>query len=121
MLYKQKDLVDKVAAEAGYYKMAVKEILDATGKVITQMLTEGTEEDPTIIRVWEGLKFETRYFKPKIATKPKTGEKVMTEGHIFPFAVFKQNYRWKIRQACKNKELGLDETFDEDGIEDRED
>ncbi|MDD6828043.1 MAG: HU family DNA-binding protein [Oscillospiraceae bacterium] len=104
MIYKQKDLVKMVAAESGYYQGAVKDIYNATSAVITKILSESTPEDLVTIKLFEGLSIETKFYKGKETVKPRTGEKTISDDHIYPRAKFTQAYQLKIRSACNGED-----------------
>lgn len=101
MKYKQKDLIKMVSNESGYYQGAIKAILDSTGDVLTELMSEATKDDPLSVKLFEGLNVGTKYYEGKHAMNPRTGEKIETEGHIYPCARFTQAYQLKIRAACE--------------------
>lgn len=107
MNYKQKDLIRMVSEESGYYQGAIKDIYDATFRVIERIMSSSTPDELNTIKLFEGLNLSTKFYKGKLAMKPRTGEKVITEDHIYPIAKFTQAYQLKIRSACKeNNEDG---------------
>ena len=100
MIYKQKDLIKMVAAESGYYQGAVK----ATFDVITRLLSESTPDNLATIKLFEGLNIEAKFYKGKETVKPRTGEKTISDDHIYPRAKFTQAYQLKIRSACNGED-----------------
>ena len=89
MIYKQKDLIKMVAAESGYYQGAVKDIYKATFDVITRLLSESTPDNLATIKLFEGLNIEAKFYEGKETVKPRTGEKTISDDHIYPRAKFK--------------------------------
>ncbi len=104
MFYNQKDLVKMVAAESGYYQGAVKDIYNATAEVITKLLSESTPENLASIKLFSGLNIEAKFYKGKETVKPRTGEKTVSDDHIYPRAKFTQAYQLKIRSACNGED-----------------
>lgn len=103
MEYKQQDLINMVAEESGYYKSAVKEIYNTTFNVITRIIAESKFDDLNTIKLFQGINIGAKFQKARERTKPITGEKIMTEDHIYPCAKFTQAYQFKIRDM--NKEI----------------
>lgn len=101
MEYKQKDVVTMVAEDSGYYKNAVKDILDSLARVFERELSKATPEELVFIKPFEGLTVGTKYYPAKKAMNPKTGKNITTEAHIYPVATYTQAYQNKIREACK--------------------
>lgn len=101
MIYKQKEFIKLVAEESGYYQNAIKDILDGMQVVFERLLSEATPNELVSIKPLEGLTIGTRYYPAKNAMNPKTGEKIVTEAHIYPIATYTQAYQLKIRDACK--------------------
>ena len=106
MVYKQKDLVKMVAKKSGYYQGAVKDIYDATFDVITQLLSESAPDNLATIKLFEGLNINAKFFKGKETFKPRTGERTVSDDHIYPVAKFTQAYQLKIRAACNENIKG---------------
>lgn len=104
MIYKQKDLIKMVSAESGYYQGAVKDIYRATFDVITRLLSESTPDNLATIKLFEGLNIEAKFYEGKETVKPRTGEKTISDDHIYPRAKFTQAYQLKIRSACNGED-----------------
>ena len=103
MIYKQNDLVKMVAKESGYYQGAVKDIYRGTFAVITDILSHATPDDLPVIKLFEGLNIEAKFYGGKETVKPRTGEKTVSEDHIYPRAKFTQAYQLKIRELCNRE------------------
>ena len=102
MVYKQKELVRLVSKRSGYYQSAVKEILDATCDVLMDLMSESTEDDLLNVKLFEGLNIGTKFYEGTDAMNPRTGEKIVTEDHIYPYAKFTQAFQLKVRAACQD-------------------
>ena len=84
-------------------KLEIDSKYEITDEVITDILSHATPDDLPVIKLFEGLNIEAKFYGGKETVKPRTGEKTVSEDHIYPRAKFTQAYQLKIRELCNRE------------------
>ena len=99
------DLINDLAERTGFYKMNIREIVDAFGDLLIDQLNTADFEEDSRIYLAPGVYIGGQRVPEKETRDPRNGSKVISPEKVIPYAKFTQTFRNKFRVEKKYKKV----------------
>ena len=95
-IVKKQDLINILAEKTGFYKMNIKDMVEALSETVLETLESATFEEDSEIHLMNGLVISGHRVPERECVNPKTGESTISPEKVIPKATFKQSLRLKM-------------------------
>lgn len=100
-IMRKKELVNKLAERTNFYKHNMKDVVEALSDIIVEQLQTATFEQDSEIHLIPGLTIGGYRVPAREVRDPRTGEMVMSQEKVIPYAEFKSTLRLKLHKKPK--------------------
>ena len=110
----QKDVIDELKNRTGFYKINIKQLLDALDDIIVENMNMATYDEPSEIVLFSGWRLGAKRLPEREWREPREGGTTITPEKLIPYCKLKQSFRQRINKLELDEENYDQEEFTDD-------